>query len=67
MASLFASKGLTLANLNNKECKEYCLGGAYRHIIQVPTDLSWYIKTYTDTTAQLVDTDLDILKAEAKV
>jgi hypothetical protein len=67
MESLFASKGLTLANLNNKECKEYCLGGAYRHLIQVPTDLTWDIKTYTETTAQLVDTDLDVLKAKAKV
>jgi len=53
--------GLEIENMSHT-VKDYQLQGDYRRLISRPEDLKWSIITYNMPRADLVATDLDILR-----
>ncbi|XP_059473464.1 pseudouridylate synthase 7 homolog [Neocloeon triangulifer] len=62
----FQEDGLTLDSLK-QNVRKYSLGGAYRKMSILPTNVSWKIQHYDDVTEPLVLSDLDLIeKKEVK-
>ncbi|CAK9816368.1 Pseudouridylate synthase 7 homolog [Anthophora quadrimaculata] len=55
-----AKDGLT-TDLRQKN-KKYCLGGTYRHILQIPSNLSWKIMHYKEKHSDLIMCDIDEMR-----
>jgi len=62
--ALMARDGLKPADITNHPNQAYRMGGAYRHLIQVPVDMSYEILEYTDPNAELTETELIAIKAK---
>ena len=43
-------------------CRKYSLGGAYRKISMLPTNVSWKIALYDDATLPLVASDIELIE-----
>ncbi|XP_076643173.1 pseudouridine synthase 7 [Halictus rubicundus] len=60
---VLAKDGLT-TDLRQKN-KKYSLGGAYRKILQVPTNLSWKTMRYKEKHSDLISCDIDEMRKVA--
>ncbi|XP_076277705.1 pseudouridine synthase 7 [Lasioglossum baleicum] len=58
--AVLAKDGLT-TDLRQKN-KKYSLGGAYRKILQIPTNLSWKIMHYKEKHSDLISCDIDEMR-----
>lgn len=60
--SLLAKDGITMENFS-VAANQYRMNGAYRRLIQVPKDFNWHIIQYNDPNAELVTTELSLMRS----
>ncbi|CAM9509268.1 unnamed protein product [Discosporangium mesarthrocarpum] len=57
-------RGLSFDSFHASSNASFRLRGAYRRLIQVPMDMTWALKRYSDNTLHIVNTDIDTLLDE---
>eukprot|EP01041_Mallomonas_annulata_P004786 gene4786-9540_t len=60
--SLLAKDGMTLDYFKDRSLGEYRMTGAYRRLLQFPSDFQWRVIYYDDPKADLVETELTRLR-----